>query len=105
MAIDLSSYSPPLAFARKTSHSTPGNLDVVTLPSWARSVMIRAAGTGTVKLAHTGSQDAAVGSDYFSIPVGDSVSIPLRGTTTPLRVTGTVASDPVEFALSAAVES
>lgn len=100
MAIDLSAYSAPLACPRKTLHATAGNLDVLTLPDWARQVTIRAAGSGNVKLTHTGSQDAAIGTDYLTIPSGASANLKGSGLASyPLRITGTVNADPVEFVL------
>jgi len=100
MAIDLSAYSRPWAFARKTLHATAGNLDVITLPTWCKQVTIRAAGSGSVKVTHTGNQDAAIGSDYATVANGATLtlqSMQLSGFS--LRLTGSVNGDPVEFIL------
>ena len=100
MAIDLSSNTQPVAFARTTLHATAGNLDVLTLPTWCRQVTISAIGTGNIKITHTGSQDAAIGSNYYTILNGEKLSLRnVRLHNTLFRVTGTVNSDPVEFIL------
>lgn len=105
MAIDLSAVSGPWAFQRATLHATPGNLDVVALPPWAKTLTIRAAGEGAVKVSATGAQDAAV-TEYCSIAPGDALTLrSVQISTYPLRLTGTVESDPVELILESAMGS
>lgn len=101
MAIDLSAVSAPIAFVRGTLHATAGNLDIVTLPSWCRQVTLRAAGSGSLVISHTGAQDDPAGSTTkFTVAVGDSITLQGSGLSSyPLRLTGTVNSDPVEFIL------
>lgn len=105
MAINLSTYNKPMATARKTLHATAGNLDILTVPSWCKFLEIKAAGSGAIKITHTGAQDAAIGTDYFQIANGgayifDSVAL----STFSLRLTGTVNSDTVEFVMKAGLE-
>lgn len=105
MAINLTAQTAPIAFVRATLHATPGNLEVLTIPTWCKVITIRAAGSGDVKISHTGAQDAAITSTaYVTIPNGYSLvlkAVQLAGF--PLRLTGTVSSDPVEIILESAL--
>lgn len=105
MAIDLSTYSKPLATARKTLHATAGNLDVFTVPSWCKFLEIKAAGSGAIKFTHAGSQNSAIGTDYFTIANGGSyVFNSVELSTFQFRITGTVNADTVEFVMKAGLE-
>lgn len=101
MAISLTSYNAPIAFVRKTTQASAGNMDVVSVPSWARQITIRAAGSGSIKVAHTGSDGAAIGADYTTIAAGGALSFPVREDF-PLRVASTANADSVEFILEQA---
>lgn len=105
MAIDLSALSAPWAFARGTLHATAGNLDVVTLPSWCKCLTIRAGGSGNVILSHTGAQDSAIGATTkFTVAVGNAITLrSAQLSSYPLRLTGSVNSDPVEYILEQSV--
>lgn len=106
MAIDLSAVSGPWAFRRAAAHATPGNLEVVTIPDWCKTLTIRAAGSGSLKLASEGTQDAAVGSHYLTLEAGQAVTFrSVHVSRYALRLTGTVSSDPVEFILESAMGS
>lgn len=105
MAINLSTYTKSVDFARKTLHATAGNLDVLTLPAHCKVLTIRAAGTGKVRIANTGSQDAAIGTDFFEIAIGGALTLKsAQLAVAPLRITGTVNADTVEFILESALD-
>lgn len=101
MAIDLSAATAPISFHRVTLHATAGNLDVLTLPRWVKQLTIRAAGTGSVKVSHTGNQDAAISATLLhTVPVGDSVTLrSVQLSNYPIRLTGSVNSDAAELIL------
>lgn len=80
MAIDHSSLQGPPAIAREdsSSSSTAYVADSVTPPPWAHSVDIENAG-GIIRLATSGTDDAVLDADYFSVPDAAGYRLQLQG--------------------------
>lgn len=63
MAVSLPTDQP---IDRLTCDATAGNVTQVTLPSGTRAVVLQSV-TSAGKLAHTGTDGAAIGSDYITL--------------------------------------
>lgn len=56
----------PFETKRITLSGTPDNVTQVTVPSWAKKVSVQFI-TNAGKISHTGTDAAAIGSDYITI--------------------------------------
>lgn len=69
--------SAPPTIKRSTCSATPNNVQQVTVEGRERYIVIYAP-TAELKLALSGTDGAAIGSDYITIPVGASYTVPWR---------------------------
>ena len=93
MATQTISYAGPVQSYRAEMDATAGNMALVAIPKRFKRVRLtfrQAGGTAdTGKVAHTGTEGAAIGDDHFPVASGAELELTLPGTSVvTLRLAG-----------------
>ena len=72
--------NPPLLTTRVSMDATPGNVEAVTLPSWARKITIQFKTSDDStdeagKIASSGTDGVAIGNDWFQVASGSALEL------------------------------